>query len=111
MVTPPMARAMLGAGKGKDAMRTALCILALIFALGPGILVCGPALAGDGAAEVPEKARTAAEPSIQDIADAIQRAAQQDACYGDRYETDADLNEGNRVTDEEILAVINRPQS
>ena len=34
-----------------------------------------------------------------------------DACYGDRYESDNDLNEGNRITDEEINRLLNRPIS
>ena len=31
-----------------------------------------------------------------------------EACFGDSYETDNDINEGNRITDEEILRLLNR---
>ena len=32
-------------------------------------------------------------------------------CWGDRYEKDEDLNEGSRITTEEILRIINPVQS
>ncbi len=34
-----------------------------------------------------------------------------EACFGDRYETDNDINEGNRISEEEILRLINPPRS
>ncbi|MEE8351674.1 MAG: hypothetical protein V3R37_05725 [Rhodospirillales bacterium] len=34
-----------------------------------------------------------------------------DACFGDRYESDNDINEGNRISDEEIFRILNRPTS
>ena len=34
-----------------------------------------------------------------------------EACFGDRYETDEDMNDGNRITEEEILRLINPPRS
>ena len=30
-----------------------------------------------------------------------------EACFGDRYESDEDMNEGNRITDEEIRLILN----
>ncbi len=32
-------------------------------------------------------------------------------CFGDRDETDNDINEGNRISEEEILRLINPPRS
>ncbi len=34
-----------------------------------------------------------------------------EACCGDRYESDDDMNEGNTITDEEILLILNPPRS
>ncbi len=34
-----------------------------------------------------------------------------EACFGDRYESDDDMNEGNTITDEEILLILNPPRS
>lgn len=34
-----------------------------------------------------------------------------EACFGDRYESDADMNEGNTITEEEILRILNPPRS
>ncbi len=34
-----------------------------------------------------------------------------EACFGDRYESDEDMNEGNRITDEEIRLILNPPRS
>ncbi|MBT5812377.1 MAG: hypothetical protein HOI19_18550 [Rhodospirillaceae bacterium] len=34
-----------------------------------------------------------------------------DSCIGDRYESDNDVNEGNRITDEEILRILHLPSS
>ncbi len=32
-----------------------------------------------------------------------------EACFGDRYESDEDMNEGNTITDEEIRLILNPP--
>ena len=32
---------------------------------------------------------------------------QHDACFGDKYESDDDLNSENRISEEEILALLN----
>ncbi len=32
-------------------------------------------------------------------------------CFGDKYETDEDLNDGNRISDEEIRRILNPPSS
>ena len=34
-----------------------------------------------------------------------------EACFGDRYESDDDMNEGNTITDEEIRLILNPPRS
>ncbi len=34
-----------------------------------------------------------------------------EACFGDRYESDEDMNEGNTITDEEIRLILNPPRS
>jgi hypothetical protein len=34
-----------------------------------------------------------------------------EACFGDRYESDADMNDGNTITEEEILRLLNPPGS
>ncbi len=34
-----------------------------------------------------------------------------EACFGDRYESDDDMNEGNTITDEEIRLILNHPRS
>ncbi len=34
-----------------------------------------------------------------------------EACLGDRYESDEDMNEGNTITDEEIRLILNPPRS
>ena len=41
-------------------------------------------------------------------------AAHGDSCFGDRYESDADLNDGNEISDREIrelLRQLNRPSA
>ncbi len=32
-----------------------------------------------------------------------------EACFGDSYESDDDMNEGNTITEKEILLLINPP--
>ncbi len=34
-----------------------------------------------------------------------------EACFGDRYESDEDMNDGNTITDEEIRLILNPPRS
>ena len=34
-----------------------------------------------------------------------------EACFGDRYESDDDMNEGNTITDEEIRLILDPPRS
>ncbi len=34
-----------------------------------------------------------------------------EACFGDSYESDADMNEGNTITEKEILLLINPPRT
>ena len=70
-------------------MRTGLCLVALMAALVFG---------GDARAE--------GEPVIDD-----QLTVEMRGIVGDRYETDKDINEGNRISEEEILRLINPPRS
>ncbi len=34
-----------------------------------------------------------------------------EACFGDRFESDEDMNDGNTITDEEIRLILNPPRS
>ena len=45
------------------------------------------------------------------VAEVEMRGIVGEACFGDRYETDEDMNDGNRITEEEILRLINPPRS
>lgn len=90
-------------------MRDILCLSALIAALG----LAGVASAGEKA---PGQARDPSGPAATEKAErtggdvdleALLRGVPHDACFGDRYETDEDLNEGNRITEDEILRLIN----
>jgi len=56
----------------------------------------------------PVAAQQAEQPQIQSSTEEL---VVFDACYGDRYESDDDLNEGSRISDEEIQAVLNPPKS
>ena len=49
--------------------------------------------------------------SQQSLAERVNDGVVGEACYGDKYETDENMNEGNRITDEEILRLLNPPQS
>ena len=75
-------------------MRTGLCLVALMAALVFG---------GDARAE--------GEPVIDDQLTVEMRGIVGEACFSDRYETDKDINEGNRISEEEILRLINPPRS
>ncbi len=56
-------------------------------------------------------AAVAEKPDTESVEDVEMRGIVGEACFGDRYETDADMNEGNRITEEEILRLINPPRS
>ena len=48
-----------------------------------------------------------ASASVSVIAGVVSICIVGEACFGDRYETDNDINEGNRISEEEILRLIN----
>ena len=73
-------------------MRAGLCLVALLMALSGG-------------------ARAEGKPLYDGELTAEMRGIVGEACFGDRYETDDDINEGNRISEEEILRLINPPQS
>jgi len=58
-----------------------------------------------------DDARAEGEPVIDDQLTVEMRGIVGEACFGDRYETDKDINEGNRISEEEILRLINPPRS
>ncbi|MDA1090750.1 MAG: hypothetical protein O3A85_10630 [Proteobacteria bacterium] len=74
-------------------MRNTLTLSALIFLLS---LPAGVAA---------EKATT------ESVAEVEMRGIVGESCYGDRYESDEDLNDGNRITDEEIQQLLTPRQS
>ncbi len=74
-------------------MRAIIFLSALIAAL---------ALPGGAVAE-----QTAAEK----VQDAEMKGLVGEACFGDSYESDADMNEGNTITEKEILLLINPPRT
>ena len=74
-------------------MRTMIILSALV------LLLSLPA----GATE--EKATT------ESVEDVEMRGLVGEACFGDSYESDADMNEGNTITEEEILLLINPPRT
>ncbi len=45
----------------------------------------------------------------ESVEDVEQRGIVGEACFGDRYESDNDINEGNRISEEEILLLLNPP--
>ena len=73
-------------------MRNGLCLVALMTALSGGAWAEGKSL-------IPEEK------------DAEMQGIVGEACFGDRYESDNDINEGNRISEEEILRLINPPRS
>ena len=75
-------------------MRDIIILSALIAAL---------ALPGGAVAE-----QTAAE-KVQ--TEAEMKGLVGEACFGDSYESDADMNEGNTITEKEILLLINPPRT
>lgn len=56
-------------------------------------------------------ARAEGKPVIADEMTVEMQGIVGEACFGDRYETDNDINEGNRISEEEILRLINPPRS
>ena len=79
-------------------MRTGLCLFALMAAfLAPW------ALSGGAQAE--------GKPVVAGELDVEMQGIVGEACFGDRYETDNAINEGNRISEEEILRLINPPRS
>ncbi len=74
-------------------MRTIYILSALIVAL---------ALPGGSVAE-----QTAADKDLETELKGIIG----EACFGDSYESDADMNEGNTITEKEILLLINPPRT
>lgn len=75
-------------------MRTGFCLVALF-----AVLV----LSGGAVAE--------GKPVIDEGLTVEMQGIVGEACFGDRYETDNDINEGNRISEEEILRLINPPRS
>ncbi len=88
---------MLAANTGKKPMRNTLALSALV------LLLSLPAWASD------EKA-AGKKAAVESAAD-TDTPYLFDACYGDRYESDEDINDGNRITEEEILKLLNPPKS
>lgn len=70
-------------------MRTGLCLAALLMALSGGARADGKPVYDEGLTV-----------EMQGIVG--------EACFGDRYETDDDINEGNRISDEEIRLILDR---
>ncbi len=81
-------------------MRTGLFLVA---PLAVAALLAPWALSGDARAE--------GKPVIDEELTVEMQGIVGEACFGDRYETDNDINEGNRISEEEILRLINPPRS
>jgi len=56
-------------------------------------------------------AQSAGQDRDRRVADANNAGIAGEACFGDRYESDAEMNEGNTITEEEILRILNPPNS
>ena len=93
MVTGARAGAMLAGNTGKPLIRKTLALSALILLL-----------------SVPAGA-TAEKAAAESVEDVEMRGIIGEACFGDRYESDEDMNDGNRITQEEILQLLNPPRS
>lgn len=74
-------------------MRSGLCLVA-------PLAVAALALSGGARAE--------GKPVFDEGLTAEMQGIVGEACFGDRYETDDDINEGNRVSDEEIRLILDR---
>ncbi|MCH7936706.1 MAG: hypothetical protein IH994_06405 [Proteobacteria bacterium] len=79
-------------------MRAGLCLVALFAAL-----ITPLALSGGARAE--------GKPVYDGELTVEMQGIVGEACFGDRYEKDEDINEGNRISEEEILRLINPPSS
>ena len=79
-------------------MRYGLGIAALLTVLSASMALSGGVRA-EGKSLIPEEK------------DAETQGLVGEACFGDRYETDNDINEGNRISEEEILRLINPPRT
>lgn len=77
-------------------MRTGLCLVA-------SLAVAALVLSGGARAE--------GKPVFDEELTVEMQGIVGEACFGDRYETDNDINEGNRISEEEILRLINPPRS
>ncbi|MCZ6607314.1 MAG: hypothetical protein O7A64_06575 [Alphaproteobacteria bacterium] len=53
----------------------------------------------------------AEEVATESVEDVERRGIVGEACFGDRYESDEDMNDGNRITEEEIFQLLNPPRS
>ncbi len=84
---------MLAGNTGKMLMRNTLVLSALV------LLLSQPTGA---------MAEEAATESVEEVE---MRGIVGEACFGDRFETDEEMNDGNRITEEEILRLINPPRS
>ncbi len=49
--------------------------------------------------------------TTESIEDVEMRGLVGEACFGDSYESDADMNDGNRISEEEILQLLNPPRT
>ena len=74
-------------------MRTGLCLVA-------ALAVAALVLSGGARAE--------GKPVIDEELTVEMQGIVGEACFGDRYETDNDINEGNRISDEEIRLILDR---
>lgn len=89
-------------------MRNILSLAAVVATL----VLAGGALAADD-----KPGRDGLETAATAVTDgSMSRPAAEDSymaepCWGDRYEKDEDLNEGSRISTEEILRIINPVQS
>lgn len=81
-------------------MRTTLALSALIILLSLPVWA-----AGEKVAEAPPEKIAIENLKDMDLGNLF------DACFGDRYESDDDINDGNRITEEEIRQIINPPRS
>lgn len=93
MVTDTPAGIILSGNTGENFMRNSLALSTLMAFLFLPVMAAAEKTAPESVEEVEA------------------RGIAGEACFGDRYESDNDINEGNRITEEEILLLINRPNS
>ncbi len=53
----------------------------------------------------------AEEAATESVEEVEMRGIVEEDCWGDRDESDKDMNDGNRITEEEILRLINPPRT